>query len=669
MKKEILLSLIIGCASIGVYAKDYNLKSPDGSIDVCISTGKSGLQWSITQDGQVVMNPSSIGMEFSDGEVVGNNSKVTKVRKYKVESTFRSPLYKKSYVREKYNQMNLTLNGGCELQVRAYHDAAAYRFVLSRKDSVDIVSEIAEFNFGKEKKAWIPYINDLRDAGYPYSFSFESYYDEQPLGEMYADSIAITPLLINIDDKKKALVMEGALYDYPGMFLKRSEDGNALTGVYAKVPKTDHSKGFNHLNLIPDSWENYIARVAGNAALPWRAVVVSDNDSQLADLDIAMLLAEPNKIGNTDWIKPGKVAWDWWNDWGLTGVDFEAGINTETYKYYIDFASDNKLDYVILDEGWAKDSGSLDEINPAVDLQAIIDHANDKNVGIVLWATWQQLRDDYPTLLKRYADMGVKGFKIDFFDRDDQVVTSSISKIAEEAAGLGLILDLHGMRPIGVQRTYPNIVNYEGVKGLENYKWGTFRANDPDQLRYDVTIPFIRMAGGPLDYTPGAMNNSTFASYRPSNDAPMSLGTRAHQGAMYVVYEGALQMLADSPTAYKKEQGFTDFIAGIPTVFDETRVIAGEVGEYVAIARRAGDVWYVGAMTNSQPRNLSIDLGFLNPEAEYEVLALGDGKNASKHPTDYKIYTETLSVNSPRSIEVEMAPGGGWSAVITPAGK
>lgn len=666
MKRRVSLAIATCLIAMGAIAKDYSVKSPNGMLNVNIQAGGNGLKWSVCHDGQTVMKPSAIDLAFTDGRSIGANLKVKKTKKDKVDTSFATPLYHKTSVADRYNQLTLTLANGCDLQVRAYDDAAAYRIVLNQKDSVDIASETAEFNFGSDKKAWIPYVNDLRDKSYPYSFSFESYYDEAPLGEMFADSLACTPALIELEGGKKALVMEGALMDYPGMFLLRSDDGNSLQSAFAPVPKKDITKGFNHLNLIPTESENYIARVAGNAALPWRTVAVTTADGQLANLDLAMCLAEPNRIGDISWIKPGKVAWDWWNDWGLTGVDFEAGINTDTYKYYIDFAARRGLQYVILDEGWAKDSGSLSEINPDIDLEAIIIHANEKNIGIVLWATWQQLRDDYANLLKKYADMGVKGFKVDFFDRDDQKVTSSVADIAEEAANLGLILDLHGFRPIGLQRTYPNIVNYEGVKGLENYKWGTFRAGDPDQLRYDVTIPFIRMAAGPLDYTPGAMTNSTQASYRPSNDAPMSLGTRAHQVAMYVIYDGALQMLADSPSAYDREPECTDFMASIPTVFDETRVLAGEVGEYVAIARRAGDVWYIGAMTNASPRTLALALEFLNPEITYDATILSDGINAAKHPIDYKISTRKLTKDSTATLSIDLAPGGGWTAVLSP---
>lgn len=613
-------------------------------------------------DGVSVTRPSVISILTDKGDVLGSNPKVTKTERRSADTSFETPFYRKDKVTDRYNQLTLKMRGGYSLQVRAYDDAAAYRIILSQPDSVNIVSENAEFSFGGDHKAWLPYVNNLRDASYPYSFSFESYYDEVPLNAMPADTLSCIPLLVEIDGNRKALVMEGALYDYPGMFLQRSADGNSLKSVHAPLPLSDRTGGYNRLNLIPTSDAGYIARVAGDAALPWRAVAVSRNDAELADLDLAMRLAEPNRIADTSWIVPGKVAWDWWNDWGLTGVDFEAGINTDTYKHYIDFATRKGLQYVILDEGWAKDNGNLLDINPDVDLKEIISYANNKGIGIILWATWQQLRNDYKTLLPYFADMGVKGFKVDFFDRDDQAVISSIEDIAQEAADLHLLLDLHGFRPIGLHRTYPNIVNYEGVKGLENYKWGTFRASDPDQLRYDVTIPFIRMAAGPLDYTPGAMTNSTAASYRPSNDVPMSLGTRAHQVAMYVVYDGALQMLADSPSAYDREPECADFMAAIPTVFDETRVISGKVGEYVVVARRAGDTWYVGALTDSNPRQIPIDLSFLPQDIDYNATILSDGVNAAKHPIDFRI--QTIKADSRNKLDANLAPGGGWTAIL-----
>lgn len=649
-------------ASAVVSARDYTLKSPDGRLQVAVAAD-TALTWSISRDGTQAMAPSRISLTLADGTVLGARPRVSSARRSKCDTRFATPLYRKDSVADHYNQLSLKLRDGLQVQIRAYNDAAAYRLVLDRPDSVDIATEGAEFNFGSGRRAWLPLVNDLRDPAYPYSFSMESYYDLMPLGEMPADTLSIVPALIELDGTRKALVMEGQLTDYPGMFLRRSADGAALQAVSAPLPTANKQGGFNRLNLIPTADAGYIARVGGRDALPWRAVAVTDADTQLPDLDLAMLLAEPSCIADTGWIKPGKVAWDWWNDWGITGVDFEAGINTPTYKHYIDYAADHDLRYVILDEGWALDSGDIYDINPDINLQEIIDYARDRGVGIILWATWRQLKDNTAATMDHFASMGISGFKVDFFDRIDQEVIRSTAEMAQLAAERRLLLDLHGMRPIGLQRTWPNVVNYEGVKGLENYKWGQFGMRGaPDQLAYDVEAAFIRMAGGPLDYTPGAMTNSTRASYRPSNDAPMSLGTRAHQVAMYTIYDGALQMLADSPTAYSREPECAAFMAAVPTVWDETVVLDGRVGEYIAVARRSGDTWYVAAMTNAAPRTLSLDTSFLTPGADYELTELADGVNAVKHPTDHRIAVRNHRGGAP--IEIRLAPGGGYTGVL-----
>lgn len=663
MKKFLLATFTALAIALPAAAKTYTVASPDGRLSVDIDAGKE-LRWSVSHAGQTVTEPSLISLTLNDGRVLGTNPKVARTRRRHIDTAFATPLYRKDSVADRYNELTLTLRGGYALQVRAYDDAAAYRLVLAQPDSVDIAAEHAEFRFGGQRRAWLPLVNDLRDPAYPYSFSFESYYDIMPLAELPADTLSCTPVLVELDGGKKALIMEGMLENYPGMFLKRSSGGDALQSVHAPRPAADRQGGFNRLNLIPTADTGYIARIAGTDTLPWRAVAVVEHDTQLPDLDLAMRLSEPLRIADTSWIVPGKVAWDWWNDWGITGVDFEAGINTATYKHYIDFAARKGLQYVILDEGWAKDNGNLLDINPDIDLAAIIAHARERGIGIILWATWQQLRDDAPALMQHFADMGVSGFKVDFFDRDDQAVISSVARLAALAAEKHLLLDLHGFRPVGLHRPYPNIVNYEGVKGLENYKWGDMRPGGIDQLSYDATVPFIRMAAGPLDYTPGAMTNSTRASYRPSNDAPMSVGTRAHQVAMYVVYDGALQMLADSPTAYDREPACSDFMAAIPTVFDQTLVLDGSVGRYVVIARRAGDTWYIGALGGAAPQSLTLGTPFLSPGTAYEATVLSDGVNAAKHPADHRISTISLNGGSP--LPIDMAPGGGWTAIIRP---
>jgi alpha-glucosidase len=404
----------------------------------------------------------------------------------------------------------------------------------------------------------------------------------------------------------------------------------------------------------------YIAEVSGERSFPWRICIVADNDKQLLDDDMVFRLSQPNTIGDTSWIKPGKVAWDWWNDWGLYGVDFTPGINNRTYEYYIDFASRNGIEYVILDEGWSVNKkADLMQVVPEIDVKHLCDYAKERGVGIVLWAGYWALDRDMDNVMKHYAEMGVKGFKIDFMDRDDQQMVDFYERSAATAAKYKLMCDFHGAyKPCGLSRKYPNVVNYEGVNGLEQLKWSTLEL---DQVTYDVMIPFIRMVAGPMDYTQGAMVNAQKASYHASNSEPMSQGTRCHQLAMYVVFESPFNMLCDSPSNYEKESVCTEFIAKIPTVWDQTVALDGELGKYCTIARRAGDVWYVGGMTNWDEREVEVDLSFLG-EGDFVITEFIDGPNANKIGRDF--LKKSIEVKGGSKHKVKMAIGGGFAMKI-----
>jgi alpha-glucosidase len=493
-----------------------------------------------------------------------------------------------------------------------------------------------------------------------YSSAFECDYVETPLSKFVKDSLAISPLLVDLGNGKKAAIIEADLEDYPGMFLTRNDQTQqGLKGAFAHYPKEERLGGYNNMNYMVTKREPYIAKTSGARNFPWRAIIISESDKDLLNNDMMQKLAAPSRITDVSWIKPGKVAWDWWNDWNISKVDFKAGINTETYKYYIDFASKNNIEYVVLDEGWSEETDML-KIAPSMDIEELISYGKQKNVDIILWASWYAINQVLDDAFSKYSQMGVKGFKIDFLDRDDQKMVKSIYNIAEKAASYKLLVDFHGMyKPTGIQRTFPNVVNFEGVKGLENVKW---TPND-DTPYYATCIPFIRMLAGPMDYTPGAMRNATKADFRPSNSMPVSQGTRCHQLGMYVVYEAPLQMMADSPTAYMKEQESTNFISKIPTTFDETVALDGKVGEYAAIARKKGDIWYVGGLTNWSSREMTVDLSFLDKGA-YTAEIFKDGINGDKDPTDYK--RETIDVTNADKLEVNMVNGGGFAIIISP---
>ena len=641
--------------------KTFTINSPDKHLSVVVEAGKK-LTWRLNMDGKVVIAPSEASMKLSGKQNFGEDMVIQSSRVDQVNAQFAANFYKKSIIKDHYEQLTLNLKGDYGIIFRAYDDGVAYRFFSSKKEAFNVVSENANFNFGQDHPTFIPYVNDLRAAPDQFITSFEALYDERPLSGFLKDSLAILPLLVDLGNGTKAALLDAHLENYPGMSIRKSAANFGLKGAFAAYPLKDKPGGYNELNAIVTERASYIAKVNGATSFPWRAIIISKQDKDLLNSDMVQKLAAPNRLKDISWIKPGKVAWDWWNNWNLSGVDFRAGVNTDTYKYYIDFAAKNNLEYIIMDEGWSN-SLDLQQINPKIEVEAIVKYAKSKNIGVILWASWRAVSKDMEASFAKYAKMGVKGFKIDFLDRDDQVMTTSTYEIAATGAKYKLLIDLHGVfKPDGLQRTYPNVINYESVKGLENSKW----ADSNDVPRYDVTIPFIRMLAGPMDYTPGAMRNAIKTNYRAISTNPMSQGTRAHQVAMFVIFEAPLQMLADSPTAYYKEQETTTFISKIPTVFDETVALAGEVAEYVALARRSGQTWHLGAMTNWTERTIALDLSFL-PAGNYEAEVFQDGINADREATDY--VKKVIKVTKGDKIKVQLAPGGGWAARIYPVKK
>ncbi len=659
-KYTLLLAASLSCQLISPAqkSKQFHIVSPDGKTEVLLDIGAS-TQWSVKHENTVVMAASPMSLTLDNGEVLGNQVKIVSSKAEQINTSFNTPVYKKKSVLDNCNQLTIHCRGDYGVIIRAYNDGAAYRFFTKRKGDIIVQSEQANFNFDKDYTAFIPYVRDLRAKGDLFSTSFEALYDEINISQFRKDTLAFLPVLVNIGDNKKAVITEADLEDYPGMYVNLNPANHqSLLGVYAAYPVEEKQGGYNMLNNMVVKRANYIAKVNGTRNFPWRVVVISDNDAALANNDMVQKLASPCRLADISWIHPGKVAWDWWNDWNITHVDFRAGINTDTYKYYIDFAAANKLEYIILDEGWSK-TDDLMNISSRINLEEIVNYGKQKNVGVILWATWYAVTQKMEEAFTKYSAMGVKGFKIDFMDRDDEKLVSSLYQIAQHAADRHLLVDLHGMyKPTGLQRTFPNLINFEGVKGMENVKW----TPADDVPRYDVTIPFIRMLAGPMDYTPGAMRNATRSGFRPSNSLPMSQGTRCHQLAMYIVFEAPLQMLADNPTVYMKEQECTHFMAGIPTVFDETVALSGKVGEYVAIARKKDNIWYAGAMTNWTPRDITIDCSFLG-EGNYEAEIFRDGINADRDATDYK--KETIPLDAAQKITIHLAPGGGMAMRIS----
>jgi len=645
----LVVSLLIPFPVNAQKGRTFELKSKDGNIVLKLEAGNK-LQWSVQHKGEQIIAPSSVSMNIGGETMPVDITSLGSPKPINISRTFNPVNYKKSIITDEYTEVTINFRKEIGIIFRVYNDAVAYRFLTMGKGEIIINNEEANFNFTADHKAFIPYMWEYRD-GRIFNCSFESLYTEQKISQFRKDSLAFLPLLVDLGNGKKAVILEADLEDYPGMFLDINQTRQGFKGVYAPYPLEVVQR---NLNLIPVKRADYIARTSGTRNFPWRVVVISENDKDLLNQDIVQKLAVPPRLTDFSWVEPGQVSWDWWNANNISHVDFRAGMNTATYKYYIDFASANKIRYIIIDAGWSQ-KGDLTKSIPAVNLQDIVDHGRQKGVGVVLWASWQETLKQMDEFFPFCEKLGVKGLKIDFIDRDDQLAVASTYRIAEKAALHHLMVDYHGIfKPTGLQRTFPNVVGYEGVKGMENVKW----ANE-DVPRYDVTIPYIRMMAGLMDYTPGAMRNSNRSDFRPINSNPMSQGTRCHQLAMYVIYEVPFQMLSDNPTIYSKEQECTDFITSVPTIFDETVPLDGKVGEYVAMARKKGNTWYAGAMSNWTPRELTIDLSFLG-EGEYQAVIFRDGINADRDATDYK--KETLKVTSKDKLAIKLMNGGGWAA-------
>jgi alpha-glucosidase len=624
-------------------------RSPDGNITLKIEAGTQ-LVWSVTSGNKQIIEPSPVSMTLQGGEVLGNNARPSSPKIEKINTSFNALNYRKTVVSDICTQVTLNFKGNYGVIFRIYDDAVAYRFFTRRTGELVVMNEEANFNFSNDYKTFVPIQWDYRDRQ-KFNSSFEALYREIKFSQFPKDSLAFLPVLVDIGDNIKAEIFEIDLEDYPGMYLDLNQTGKGFKGVYAPFPLETYTKS---LNIIPSKRADYIAKTTGNRNFPWRAVVISKQDKDLLDIDIVQKLASPPRFSDISWIKVGQVSWDWWNSLNISHVDFRAGMNTPTYKYFIDFAAKYHVPFILIDAGWNV-PGDLTRPKTDLSLDELVAYGNSKGVGVWVWCSWKDVLKQMETAFPYFAKTGIKGLKIDFFDRDDQIVVASTYEIAKNAAGLKLMVDYHGIyKPTGLQRTYPNVVGIEGVKGGENYKW----ANE-NQPRYCVTIPFIRNQAGPMDYTSGAMRNSNQANYRAIDDMPMSKGTRVNQLAHYIVFEVPIQMLSDNPTAYMKEHECTEFITKVPTTWEETVPLDGKVAEYVSIARRRGDTWFAAAMTNWTPRELTVDLSFLG-EGTYRAEIFSDGVNADRDATDYK--KEVLDVTRGDKLNIKLMNGGGWAA-------
>ena len=664
-KKYLLLALLLAPFIVVQAQKQFQLKSPDNKLTTDIVIGND-INYSVLHQGDVMLSPSTIAMQLTDGSSFGVNPKLAGSSTKTVNEVINSPIYKKSQVVDNFNELTLRFKGDYAVIFRAYNDGVAYRFVSTKKQDYIVANEQVTFNFPTNAKAFVAYVDNKEGAKDTFEKqfynSFENQYEHIALSNWDKKRLAFSPLVVEGVNGKKVCIVESDLLDYPGMFLFNKTGANQLEGVFAPYPKATKQGGHNELQDEVLTGESYIAKCKGQTTFPWRAVIITENDAQLTNSDMVYKLAAPaSKNIDYSWIKPGKVAWEWWNSSNLSNVDFVTGINNDTYKYYIDFASKYGIEYVILDEGWAVNlQADLFQVVPEINLPELVAYAKARNVDLILWAGYYAFNKDIEGICKHYSELGIKGFKIDFMDRDDQLMVDFHNCTAQIAAKYKMLVDFHGSyKPTGLQRTYPNVINFEGVFGLEQMKWSPTTV---DQVTYDVTMPFIRMVAGPVDYTQGAMRNATRDNYYPVNSEAMSQGTRCRQLAEYIVFESPLNMLCDSPSNYMRNAECTEFIASVPTVWDETVSLNGEISKYVTIARRKGDVWYLGSMTNWDDRKLTIDLSFLG-EGNYKAEVFCDGINANRIASDYKKMDVTIPAN--RKLDINMASGGGYAMKIT----
>ena len=645
------LLLLIGNASFAAKEKKYVLSSPDGTLKVEISAGNE-LAYQVMHGNDTILSHSNIGLVLENGTIVGKTPRITGERRRKIKDNIESPFYRFKEFVATGNELDLKLKGGFGIIFRAYNEGVAYRFYTTQSSDIIIKEEQAEFNFKEDYTAYLPYTtNDKK----PMAMAYQNVYDIIPLSKAQP-KLAFLPVTVDCGSVKLTL-LESDLEAYPGMFVQSQQGKYGLKGVFAPYPAKTDFYPWRKQEYVTETTD-FISRSRGSRSYPWRVLAITEKDTDMPVNNLVYALASPNRIGDTSWIKTGKVAWDWWNDWNLKGVPFKAGINMDTYKYYIDFASRNGLEFIVLDEGWYDPkSGDMLTVIPELDLTELIAYGKSKGVEIVLWTVFNVLDSQLEAACKKYADMGIKGFKVDFLDRDDQTAVEMVYRIAEMTARYKLTLDLHGIyKPTGINRTYPHIINFESVFGMEEVKWTDIKNNMP---LYDVTFPYIRMMAGPVDYTPGAMRNATKADWRAMYYTPASMGTRCHQLAAYIVHDSPFTMLCDAPTNYLNEQECVNFIASLPVEVDSTFIASGELGKYIVTVRKKDVNWYIGGMTNWDERDVQLDFSFLPEGMSYTAVLFKDGVNANKQAEDYR--KETIRIDKDSRLTLHLASGGGFA--------
>ena len=647
-KKAVFVLMVLMLVGTAAAQSSYSLLSPNKQIEMKIRAGDR-IQYDVLFKGTPLLQKSTFSIDI-DHNTLGLQPRVKDAKTRTYDGTLEPAVRQKfAKVRENYNELRLEMEGNYAVVFRAYNEGTAYRFETSLpQDEVKVYNEEVSLNFAGDYSAYYP----LEESLFSHN---ERKFPLFKLKEIPPASFASLPAVVDAGNGLKVAVAESDIEDYPGLWL-RGTSNNGLTATFPPYPLKEVLERDRDYRVTETA--DYIAVTRGTRSYPWRLLGIAEKDGDLITNQLVWLLAQPSQVQDTSWIKPGKVAWDWWNANNVYGVDFKSGVNTQTYKYYIDFAAKYGLQYIVLDEGWYK-LGNVMEVVPEINMEDLTAYAKQKNVGVILWVVWKSLDDQFDTALDRFQKWGIKGIKIDFMQRNDQKLINFYYKTCRETAKRHMLVDFHGgQSQITMTRTWPNMISGEGVRGMEWSKW-----SGESEPQHNVTLPFTRMFLGPMDYTPGAMLNATKRNFVPVFDHPMAMGTRCHQLGMYVVFESPLQMLADSPSNYLREPEAMEFLAAVPSVWDGTKVLDAKLGEYVLVARRSGRDWYVGAMTNWTGRDLDVDLSFL-PSGSFTMEAYQDGVNADRWASDY-VKTKT-QVTSGKKLKITLAPGGGWAARIHP---
>ncbi len=648
MKKHLFLLLCLYTSLHAYGQKAYKLQSPDGNIQVSVSISDK-IYYDVTYQQDTLLKQCNLQMELSN-QKLGDAPKLAGVNKKNIDESLKPivPL-KYSTVANKYNQLLMKFKGDYSVEFRAFNDGIAYRFITNKKGMVEVNNETFQVNFPDS------YLLHVQQPGGFKTAYEEEYKHIESKDWKTSDQMALLPILIDTHKDYKILISESDLTDYPALFLK-SNGNNGMFSVFPKVPLEFGDDGDRSLKILKEA--DYIAKTNGKRSFPWRYFVISKEDGEIVENTMTYKLAEKNKLEDTSWIKPGLASWEWWNGATPYGpdVNFVSGYNLNTYKYFIDFAAKYGISYIIMDEGWAKSTRDPYTPNPDVDVHEIIRYGKEKNVGIVLWLTWLTVEKNFE-LFETFEKWGVKGLKIDFMDRSDQWMVDYYERVAKEAAKHHLFVDFHGsFKPAGLEYKYPNVLSYEGVRGME--QMGGCR---PDNSVY---LPFMRNAVGPMDYTPGAMLSMQPEIYRSERPNSASIGTRAYQMALFVIFESGIQMMADNPTLYYRNDECTKFMTQVPQTWDETIALKAKVGEYVIVAKRKGEKWYIGGMTNNQKqqREFELNLDFLKDGKNYRMTSFEDGVNANRQAMDYRKKERDFKKGD--KVTVRLARNGGFAAVI-----